>query len=137
MALNSGSFLEKFGAGAVGLGGDGSVVTLDCDPSVQVGDFVRVSSGILVRANATSLASSQVVGVIEFKTTATSAELRVSGAMPSPYLNLITGLQCFLGVDGKPTHIPPSAAGEILLPIGRVVGPGIFGVNIGMRIIRA
>ena len=113
---------------------------LTCDASVSVGDAVIVSAaGTVQRAIATSLASSNVLGICESKTDDTTCDIRVAGKTEAIYTGLDVTKEYFLSdlVAGGLTTIPPTASGHVVVRLGQPVSETEFAVNKGLVILRS
>lgn len=111
---------------------------LECDPSVQVGDAVRVSGGVIVRALADTFANANLLGICESKTTATVCDVRVSGVSEPIYSGLLESEDYYLSdtIPGKIVPAPPLAVGSILIRIGQPFDAQRLTVIKGTRIKR-
>jgi len=114
---------------------------LPCDASVAIGDWVRFDSGVLVKAIATDIDTSNVIGIVESKATSVLATIRLGGVTQvlsgldnsTEYLlsPSTAGGMTPLGVD------VPSASGSALLILGKAISLTRFYINVGNRIIRS
>ncbi len=120
---------------------DARVVLQDvsCNPSVFVGAIVIMNSGVAVNAIADSLANSNMIGIVESKSSLEKCNIRVSGVTDG---NIFSGLdetkEYFLSdsVGGQITSIPPSASSHVLLRIGQPFSSTKMLVLKGTRVIR-
>ena len=112
---------------------------IECDPDVYVGAAVRLSGGIAFNGFADSELHSNIIGIVEEKTSATSCNIRLFGYT----LDIFTGLDeskvYFLSdtVPGEITTVVPSASGHIRLQIGKPFSTNSLVVLIGERVKRA
>lgn len=93
-----------------------------CDITVSIGDVVRVdSSGLIMKADASSLATANALGVVESKANASICTVRVSGFTPEIYTGLDVTKEYFLSdiVPGAITTTVPTASGHVVLKIGQ------------------
>lgn len=115
------------------------LVGVPCEASAQVGHWVRMSSGTAVRAQADVFANSNVIGVIEEKSSPTVCTIRFLGET----LDIFTGLdetkEYYLSeiTPGEMTTIPPTTPGNIIIKVGQPVTATAFLVLKGTRIQRA
>jgi hypothetical protein len=112
-------------SGPQGLQGDpgpsGGVITLPCDPSVNVGDLVALAGGEAILASAADIAKLPARGCVTAKPTSTQATIQLTGPVSGLYSGLALGAMCFVGVDGRPVSGPPvpePGAGVFLQPVG-------------------
>ena len=110
-----------------------------CDASVYVGAVVRMALGIAVNAIATSLLTSNAIGVVENKTGTTSCDIRVLGVTPALFAGLNESKEYYLSesVAGAMTTVAPSAPGAVIVRIGQPFSPTRFLVVKGTRVQRA
>jgi hypothetical protein len=113
---------------------------VDCDPSVTVGDVVRVnSSGIAVKALADVLANALVLGVVESKSEPELATVRLSGiSAEGIFSGLADATQYFLSetTAGLITPTAPVLSGQVVVKIGQSYGTDRLLVQIGERVLR-
>lgn len=106
-----------------------------CDPTTVVGDWVRVELGVAYRAQANSELNSQVVGVIDSKSTFGTCNIVLSGLTSEIFTSLDTTKDYFLqyvpaGVAGVTI---PTAANSFVVKVGKPYTDKIMIVNIGDR----
>jgi len=112
---------------------------VDCDASVSIGDAVRMSSGTAINAQADSMANSNVIGVVESKSSTVKCDIRVSGVTAG---NIFSGLdetkEYYLsdGTAGLITETIPTAPGSIMLRIGQPFDSSNLLVIKGLRTVR-
>lgn len=113
---------------------------VDCDPSVTVGDVVRVNAlGIAVKAQANTLENALVLGVVESKSDPELATVRLSGiSAEGVFSGLTESTQYFLSTSspGLITATAPVTSGQVVLKIGQSYGSDKLLVQIGERILR-
>ena len=110
-----------------------------CEAAALVGHWVRMSSGIAVRAQADVFANSNAIGVIESKQSATVCTIRFLGNTLSIFVGLDETREYFLSeiTPGEMTITPPSSSGNIILKVGQPTSATNFLVLKGTRIQRA
>lgn len=119
---------------------DPSIIqNVDCDSSVYVGSFVRMTSaGLAVNALADSFANSNVIGLVESKQSATKCTLRVSGKSSNVYSSLDPALEYFLSdtIPGELQTTVPTTSGHIRLKLGQPFSSSSFLMAKGERVER-
>lgn len=108
------------------------------DPSVSLGDWVRMQNGIAVRALADDMIDSNVIGLVELKGGGT-VNIRVLGVSAPLFANLDESKEYFLSdVDpGKMSLSIPYASGHVVLKLGQPYSSTQFLVLKGIRMVRA
>jgi hypothetical protein len=113
---------------------------VDCDASVFVGAFVRMNtSGIAVNALADVYANSNVIGLVEAKSSATKCTIRFLGvSIGDIYAGLDIAKDYFLSATnpGELTDLVPTASGNIKLKLGQAYSETKFFINKGERVVR-
>lgn len=121
--------------------GANSVLTgVKCEPSVFIGAAVRMlPSGTAKNALATSLGLSNVIGVVESKTSSTRCNIRVAGITLNVYSGLDVTKEYFLSSTepGVITTVPPTGTGQVVLRIGQPYSSTELLVTKGLRMVRA
>ncbi len=113
---------------------------VDCDSTVYLGAAVRMSSGTAINAIADGMANSNVIGVVESKSSSTKCNIRVLGVTAGDvFSGLDETLEYYLSatVAGSLVTIPPSAPGTIRLRIGQPFDIANLLVIKGERTLRA
>ena len=113
---------------------------LPCAVGVIKGDWVRMSLGVIIKAQADSLVNSEVLGVVEDKSaTANICTVRVGGVSKDIFTGLDTTLKYFLSdiSPGEMVTTPPTAAGSIVLNLGQAATDKRFLVEKKLRMQRA
>lgn len=110
-----------------------------CDPSVIVGDWVRMSGGIAIKAIADDVDNSNVLGLVEFKGSSTTANVRVLGVSEAIFTGLDETKEYFLSdsTAGEMTTTPPTADGHVIVRVGQPYTSDRFLVLKGIRIVRS
>jgi len=121
--------------------GNANVVLADttCLASVFVGAAVIMDvGGFAVNAQANSLANSNVIGVVEAKSSSTLCDIRVLGVSLSVFTGLDVAKVYFLSdsVAGLITDAPPTASGSIILSVGQPFSATEMLINKGQRTVR-
>lgn len=121
--------------------GGANIVLLDvpCEAVSAIGDFVRMNaSGVAIRALADIFENSNVIGLIESKSTTTICNVRVQGVSPEIYIGLDVTKEYFLSDinPGKMAITVPTATGRIKLKLGQPFSDKTFLMNKGERLIR-
>ena len=109
------------------------------DPTVGVGDWVRMESGVAVRALADSRVHANVIGVCEFKAGAAIGNIRVLGVTDSIFAGLDETLEYYLSDvnPGKMVTVPPSASGTVVIKVGQPYDATKFLVLKGIRFVKS
>lgn len=110
-----------------------------CEISVYVGAAVYIqNTGVAANAIATSLATSNVLGIVEGKSTTTLCNIRVIGASSPLFIGLDVTKEYYLSdtVDGLITTTIPSTTGHVALKLGQPLSQTEFVVLKGNRILR-
>lgn len=119
---------------------DPSIITdVDCDASVYVGSFVRMTgAGVAVNALADSLSNSNVLGVVESKDGSTKCTIRVSGRSADLFVGLDPTKDYFLSetTPGAIQTTVPTNTGEVMLNLGQPFSATSFFYNKGERVER-
>ena len=123
------------------VGGANVVLTdVDCEASVYVGAAVIMqSSGIAKNALADSLANSNVIGIVESKSSTTKCDIRVMGRTGDILTGLDVTKEYFLSdtvAGGLSTSIP-TTSGHVVIRVGQPFSATSFVVIKGQRVERA
>lgn len=112
---------------------------IPCDPSVLPGDFVRMDAGLAVKAIATSLEDSNVLGMAEQVNDDGTCSVRVNGVSPAIFSGLDTASEYYLSdvMAGQITVAAPTVSGMVVLKLGQPFDSERFIVLKGSRIVRA
>jgi hypothetical protein len=119
------------------------LTNVDCDPSVVIGDWVRMSVGnILVKAQADTKDNSNVIGLVESKATSVLATVRVLGVSEPLFTGLDVTKEYFLsamtaGSMVAQGSIDANASGNAVLKLGQPFSDTRMLVLKGERRIRA
>ena len=112
-----------------------------CDPSVTVGDWVIMVSGVAQKALADSLDNSNVIGLVESKNGSTSVNIRVLGVSAPIFVGLDESKEYYLSdsVAGTmaPQNLVPTASGSVIIKLGQPYSPQRFLVLKGIRMQRS
>lgn len=107
-----------------------------CDPTVAVGDWVRIDvTGTAVQALADVFDNAHVLGVVENKGTGTTCDVRCAGFSAQIFTSLTFTGEYFLSwttPGAMTTTVPPE--GVVTKPLGRALTDQIFSVNLNARI---
>lgn len=105
------------GAGTTGI----LLIDVPCETSVFVGAAVRMGAGVAINALADDRATSNVIGIVESKSSATLCVVRVSGLTDALFTGLDETKNYFLSdtVAGEITTSAPTATGHVLVRIGQ------------------
>ena len=98
------------------------LLNVPCDPSVNVGDWVRMDgTGTAIQAIADSLANSNVIGLVEFKPSITSCNIRVLGVSEPLFVGLDETKEYYLSntTAGAMDLTVPVTSGHIVLKVGQ------------------
>lgn len=110
-----------------------------CLSSVYVGAFVIInSSEIAENALADQYSNSNVIGLVESKSSATICDIRVSGISSAIFSSLDTSLDYYLSdsVPGGLSATVPTTSGHIKLKLGQAFGTTKFLFSKGERVVR-
>src|SRR5690349_7549003 len=84
--------INDHGTGSSPTTGDNSISGITCDSTVAVGDVVYVNgSGVAIKAIASGVSTSNVVGIVTDKASATSCTLQTCGYTGSIFAGLTPG----------------------------------------------
>jgi hypothetical protein len=109
-----------------------------CSSTVSVGDWVTVSGGVAVKASASSPASAFLLGVVDSKNSATSANIITGGITGEIFSGLDTTKPYYLSASsGGMTTTQPTGYGQVVLPLGQPITPTRFLVRMGQLMVRA
>lgn len=112
---------------------------VDCEASVYVGAAVVMNASAVARnALADSLANSNVLGIVEAKSSSVLCDIRVIGATASLFVGLDVTKEYFLSdtVPGGLQTTVPSDPGDIVLKVGQPLSATEFVVLKGQRVVR-
>jgi len=116
---------------------------INCDASVSIGDWVRMTSGgIAVKALADNKDNSNIIGLVEDKTSSTTCIIRVAGVSKEIFTSLDVTKEYYLSstVAGgmiKQGDPLPSLSGNIVLKVGQPFSSTRFLVLKGIRFERS
>lgn len=116
------------------------IVDAPCDPSVQVGKWVRVNAAnIVVHALADSLENSNVIGLVEEKSEPGLCTIRFLGDSDELFTGLDVTKEYYLSnvQAGEMSTAIPQISGHIIIKIGQPTSDTSFLVLKGTRIQRA
>jgi len=124
------------------------VFDVPCDASVYVGAWVRLNaSGTALNALADTQSNSNVFGIVEFKPTTTTCNIRVGGVTEEDdgtimaiHGTLDETKDYFLSAAtaGRMTITPPAGtAGYVVVKLGQPFTEDRFKVEVGVRMVRS
>lgn len=115
------------------------LIDIPCDATVYIGAVVRISAGIVYNALADSVSNSNVIGIVEAKSSSTICTVRVSGITENIFSGLDDTKVYYLSstVAGLITVTPPSATGEVMIRLGVPYTATSLVIDKGTRVIRA
>lgn len=116
-----------------------SVLTgIQLDPSVVIGDCVKIVGGVAYPAMADTLENSNVLGVVE-QIDGMTGQIRVAGVTLPIYAGLEEEKEYFLSaqVAGGLSDTPPTSSGTVVLRIGQPYDDTRLFVLKGERTVRA
>jgi len=123
------------------VGGSNVILTnVDCEATVFVGAAVIMQSGgIAKNAIADSLANSNVIGIVESKSSSILCNIRVLGTTSAIYTGLDVTKEYFLSdtVAGELVTTVPTTSGHVVLKLGQPFSATDFVVLKGQRTVRA
>lgn len=112
-----------------------------CEAAVIVTDAVKMVSGTAYRALADSMANSNVIGVVQKKSSATLCDVRVSGVTPAIFTGLDETQEYVLSATTPGLLVPqassPTGTGNVILRVGQPFDSQRLLVSKGTRIIRS
>jgi hypothetical protein len=112
---------------------------VSCLPDVYVGSFVIInSSEIAENALADEYLNSNVIGLVESKSSPTVCDIRVSGISSGIFSALDTSLDYYLSdsIPGGFSAAVPTTSGHIKLKLGQAFGTTKFLFSKGERVVR-
>ena len=116
------------------------LLDVDCDSTVFVSAAVRLNgAGKAFNALADSLANSNVIGIVERKSSSVLCDIRVSGVTGDIFAALDETADYFLSASsaGVLTTTAPSGSGEIVLKVGQPFDVDSMVVATNLRMVRA
>lgn len=116
-----------------------SVLTgIPVDPSVVIGDCVKIIGGTAYPAKADALENSNVLGIVE-QIDGLTAQIRVAGITLPIYSGLEEEKEYFLSdqVAGGLQDVPPTSPGSVLLRMGQPYDSERLFILKGERTVRA
>jgi len=123
------------------IGGANVVIpTVPCQASVFVGAAVVMqASGIARNALADSLTNSNVLGIVESKSSSEVCNIRVLGTSAEIFTGLDVSKEYYLSetVAGEISTLPPTSSGSVILKIGQPFSSTKMLVSKGQRTVRA
>lgn len=122
------------------LGGANVVLNdVPCNASVFIGAAVRMTSGgTAVNAIADSVANSNVIGIVEAKSSSTLCNIRVVGVSLAVFSSLDVTKEYYLSdsVAGQLVTTIPTASGHVVLRLGQPFSATEFLFNKGQYTVR-
>ena len=112
---------------------------IPCDSTVYVGAFVYMDSGTAYNGIATSVQTSNIIGIVISKATATTCNILLAGITPGFFVGLDDTKNYFLSetVAGAMQDFPPPATvPNILINLGKAFDDTKFKVEIGKQLVR-
>lgn len=116
-----------------------TVSNLPCDPSVAVGDVVRMSGTTVIQALADTTTNGALIGICESKQSSVLCTVRFFGISAVAFIGLDTSKNYFLSesTPGGMVTAPPSGSGNIVKIVGRPVSSTAFVVGPEIGLVRA
>lgn len=120
-------------------GGNIVLENVACDAAVEAGDWVRMSGGQAVRAQADNATNGNVIGVCEEKISPTVCNIRVLGVTAPIYAGLTENAEYYLSdtLPGKMSLVAPTASGTVVIKVGQAFTAQEFLVLKGLRLVRS
>jgi len=116
----------------------GLVLTdIPCDPTVFVKAAVRMdAAGVAFNAIADALATSNVIGICQAKSSTVLCDIRVSGVTPALFTGLDTTQEYLLSdtIPGEITITVPTGLNHVVLKLGQPLSSTEFTVHRGTSI---
>lgn len=112
---------------------------VSCDSTVYAGAAVYMdATGTAYNAIATSLSTSNVLGIVESKASPTECAIRVLGVSGGLYTSLDTTKEYFLSdsTAGLISVVVPTASGSVVLKIGQPYSSSEMMILKGTRTVR-
>ena len=112
---------------------------VSCSPDVYIGSFVVINAAeIAENALANDYQTSNVIGLVESKSSVDKCDIRVSGISKAIFANLDPSLDYFLSdtVPGSLSSTIPTASGHVKLKLGQAFGSSKFLFAKGERVVR-
>lgn len=118
-------------------GDESTIQNIPCDPSVIVGDAVRMSSGVAVKSQANNENNANFIGIVESKSSPVSANIRILGISLPIFSGLTENADYYLSdsVAGQLTTTPPSSPGSVVFRVGQAFSSSELIVVKGIRIV--
>lgn len=117
------------------------LTNVPCDPAVIVTDAVKMVAGVAFQALADSITNSNVIGVVQKKSSATVCDIRVSGVTPAIFAGLDESREYVLSGSTPGLLVTqdfsPTGAGQVILRVGQPFDSQRLLVSKGTRIIRS
>jgi len=112
---------------------------VQCEAGTVVGDAVRMSSGIAIRAVANSIANSNIIGIVESIEDDGVARIRIGGLTSEIYEGLEENKDYYLSDSnpGKLTTTPPSNSESVILRVGQAFSSTRLIVSKGLSLVLA
>lgn len=118
-------------------GDESTIQNIPCDPSVAVGDAVRMNSGVAVKSQADNESNANFIGIVESKSSPVSANIRILGISLPIFSGLTENADYYLSdfVAGQLTTTPPSSPGSVVFRVGQAFSSSELIVVKGIRIV--
>lgn len=109
-----------------------------CDPSVSIGDFVRMDGGTAVKAIASSFEDSNVLGLVELVNGDNTCTVRINGVSEPIFSGLDETVEYYLSdsTAGAITDTAPTASNHVVIKLGQPFDSERLIVLKGSRIVR-
>lgn len=115
------------------------IPNVPCDPTVVVGNWVRMENGIAVNALADTFDNSNIIGLVEMKSTSITANIRVLGVTAPIFSGLDETREYYLSdiSSGDMALTIPTDPGTVVLKLGQPYSVTQFLVLKGIRMVRS
>ncbi len=109
-----------------------------CDSSVYVGAAVKMASGTAYNAQADTKANSNVIGIVEAKSSSILCDIRVAGISASVFVGLDETKEYYLSAvtAGLIANTIPTATGQVIVQVGLPYSSTELAVIRGQRTVR-
>ena len=116
------------------------LLNVPCDPTVIVTDAVKMVAGVAFKAFADVVGNSNLIGIVQFKSSSVLCDIRVVGVTPAIFTGLDETKEYYLstvtpGLVVSET-IATGGAGSVIIRVGQPFSSTEMFVTKGLRIIR-
>ncbi len=116
------------------------LTNVPCDPSVIVTDAVKMVAGVAYQAQADAVGNSNLIGIVQSKSSSVLCDIRVTGITPPIFTGLDETKEYYLSTSTAglvvDETIATGGAGSVIIRVGQPFSSTEMFVSKGMRIIR-